>query len=281
MSWDPDFIERSPMLAPLAGCGAKLSSCAKWPRRELLQDLLTSSGVCNRRGIPIRLIEPVSNVRESYEDRLYLHGQLQVRPGDWHDLFNVLAWLAYPRTKAALNERHFNARVDERGNGREGATDRPGKSRGRVRDALTLFDESGAIIAYTDPGLIDDLNAFRWKRLFWERRERVLATSRVYVFGHAIFQKALEPYVGMTACAKPLAVSADFLSLSSERQLARIDELGSECVSDPQAFAKPQMLAPLPLLGVPGWWAPNERESFYENETYFRRGRAKRAAEND
>jgi hypothetical protein len=29
----------------------------------------------------------------------------------------------------------------------------------------------------------------------------------------------------------------------------------------------------LPLLGVPGWWAGNEEESFYDNAFYFRTGR--------
>jgi hypothetical protein len=32
-------------------------------------------------------------------------------------------------------------------------------------------------------------------------------------------------------------------------------------------------LWPLPILGVPGWWAGNEQESFYDNTSYFRSGR--------
>jgi hypothetical protein len=29
----------------------------------------------------------------------------------------------------------------------------------------------------------------------------------------------------------------------------------------------------LPILGVPGWCADNEREAFYDNADYFRPGR--------
>jgi len=32
-------------------------------------------------------------------------------------------------------------------------------------------------------------------------------------------------------------------------------------------------LSPLPVLGVPGWWPDNERESFYDDADYFRSGR--------
>ena len=27
---------------------------------------------------------------------------------------------------------------------------------------------------------------------------------------------------------------------------------------------------PLPLLGVPGWWAPNDDAAFYDDDTVFR-----------
>ena len=39
----------------------------------------------------------------------------------------------------------------------------------------------------------------------------------------------------------------------------------------------PAELAPLPVLGVPGWWAANEAASFYDNRDYFRPGRSRQA----
>ena len=29
-------------------------------------------------------------------------------------------------------------------------------------------------------------------------------------------------------------------------------------------------LPPLPVLGIPGWWPPNEEEGFYADEQVFR-----------
>ena len=36
---------------------------------------------------------------EGYEERAFLTGKIATRPGNTHDLFNALIWLAFPRTK--------------------------------------------------------------------------------------------------------------------------------------------------------------------------------------
>jgi hypothetical protein len=188
-----------------------------------------------------------------------------VREGEWHDFFNVLAWTVYTKTKAALNARHVDAaQADE------------GRNRGRVRDALTLFDESGAIVVSDAADLLDDVRAFRWKTLFWEKRERVRASLRVYLFGHALLEKTLEPYVGLTAHALLVPVDAAFLAQPADRQLAAIDDRAAQHVADGASLTTPQALSPLPVLGVPGWWPANERESFYDDVRYFRPGRTAR-----
>ena len=99
----------------------------------------------------------------------------------------MLAWLAYPRTKAALNARHHE---EETGCG-SAAPDR-GK-RTRVQDALTVFDEHGVIVAASDPELLEMIRAFEWKRLFWTYRARFLEHLRVFVIGHALAEKLLRP----------------------------------------------------------------------------------------
>jgi hypothetical protein len=142
--------------------------------------------------------------------------------------------------------------------------------RGRVRDALTIFDESGAIFASPDESLLEDLRAFRWKDLFWTKRRSVVENVRVFVFGHALFEKALNAYVGMTAHALPLLVAADFTAQSTQRQLQIVDERAAGILA---GLTSPQDLSPLPLLGIPGWWTDNERESFYDNTAYFRPAR--------
>jgi hypothetical protein len=139
-----------------------------------------------------------------------------------------------------------------------------------VRDALTVFDESGAIAVSSDADLLQDMQAFRWKRLFWERRDRVRACMRVHLFGHALFEKALHPYVGMTAHALLLPVSQGLIEAPAERLVEAVDAAAAAQVC---AMKTPQALSPLPLLGVPGWWADNAAAAFYDDERHFRPGR--------
>lgn len=257
------------MLTALAEHAEPLSQCATWPAREMFQDLLSAKGVANQRGVPLRLVAPDPSSGLSYESRVYEMGELELREREWHDLFNVLAWLAYPRTKAALNERHVAAALAE-----SAASDSssPG-NRGRVRDALTVLDESGAIVISTDSQVLEDLRAFRWKRLFWQRRGEFAAHARVYVIGHGLFEKALSPYVGLTAHALTILTDEEFKAAPIARQLETVDALAARHVRGGDGLAMPQSLAPLPLLGVPGWWVENEREAFYDNSVYFRPGR--------
>ncbi len=42
----------------------------------------------------------------AYEQRIFGRGEVITRPGNWHDLFNALVWMRFPRTKRALAELH-------------------------------------------------------------------------------------------------------------------------------------------------------------------------------
>jgi hypothetical protein len=268
MEWDPGFIDRSPMFEPLREYAAALRAHRSWPLRDDLQRLFDARAIGTAGGARLRLVAP-SVETESYEQCIYLRGEMPHRDRDWHDLFNVLAWLAYPETKSALNAAHFAASDRER-EGRPSNARSTG--RGPVRDALTLFDESGAIVTCGDPALLDDLRGFRWKRLFCENRERVRASMRFFVFGHALLEKALHPYVGMTAHAMLLAVDEAVTAALLARELETVDALAAREIA---ALTAPQALSPLPLLGVPGWWRDNEDESFYDDKSYFRPGRTR------
>ncbi|HKU69286.1 MAG TPA: DUF3025 domain-containing protein, partial [Burkholderiales bacterium] len=96
---------------------------------------------------------------DKYEARIYLKGELQMRPESAHDAFNLLVWLAFPRAKAALNARHFAALRDQ--------TTAGAANRGPAQDALTLFDEGGVIVISSDPDLLGLLQQWRWQDLFW------------------------------------------------------------------------------------------------------------------
>jgi len=145
--------------------------------------------------------------------------------------------------------------------------------RSRVRDALTLLDENGAIVASSDAGLLDLVRAFEWKQLFWHQRARLLRSMQVFTIGHGLAEKARAPYIGLCAHSVLLAVPADFDCLPRAQQVTAIDALAARLVRRGDSFVTPQALAPLPVLGMPGWWPDNAHESFYDNVAYFRTGR--------
>jgi hypothetical protein len=144
-----------------------------------------------------------------------------------------------------------------------------------VEDALTGFDESGVVVACGDPGLETLLRGFRWKELFWARREEVRARMRFFVFGHGLCEAAMRPYVGMTGKGVILSVESGWFGAVARDQLRDLDRALAETVADPRRMASARELAPVPLLGVPGWWPANESEGFYDNSDYFRPGRSR------
>jgi hypothetical protein len=169
---------------------------------------------------------------------------VQTRPDSLHDLFNALAWLAFPRTKARINAMHA-AEIP-----------REGGKRGRLRDLLTIFDEGGAVVS-APPALQDLQKEFRWKELFWERRAEVLRTMKLHVLGHAVLEQALEPRPGIT-CKVIFAPPGSDPDAAAETWLASLP-----------ALATPRDMAPLPIFGYPGWY-PSQDAAFYSEERYFR-----------
>ncbi|MDD4912087.1 MAG: DUF3025 domain-containing protein [Sideroxydans sp.] len=201
-----------------------------------------------------------------YEPRCYLKGEVPTRADNWHDLLNALVWLTFPKAKAAINGRHYAALT-------QAALPEGSSERGAVRDAITLLDESGVIVPYADEGLAERLRGFQWKELFWHQREQLETTMGFYIFGHGLYEKALNPYVGMTGQGLLLPVEKAFFTWSLERRLVHLDEQLAAYLSNAQNARNTRELSPVPLLGVPGWSADNQVATYYDNTDYFRSGR--------
>lgn len=183
----------------------------------------------------------------AYEQFIFDTRRCPVCPGP-HDLFNGLVWLRFPRAKSALN------RLQAQAIARDGV----GARRGPVRDAITVFDENGALLDAPAP-LWEALRARAWRRLFVDLRP-LWSAARLLVFGHALLEQLLAPRKGLTAhvwCANAAMDSG----ASADAWLA------ARCTAEALA-AKP--FTPLPVLGVPGWWAGNENFSFYDDSLVFR-----------
>ncbi|MDO9011588.1 MAG: DUF3025 domain-containing protein [Gallionella sp.] len=267
--WNRDFLLQSPLFAPLHPVIARLN-IDRFPTLDELNALLTVQPIAVQNGSKLRFVaQGVGRLtfEAQYEPRCYLTGEVQTRQDNWHDLLNALVWLTYPKAKVAINTRHYHA-LTNRAAAAGGSSER-----GAVRDTNTLLDESGVIVAYADEELADLLRSFQWRELFWQQRERVKNSMGFYLFGHGLYEKALQPYIGMTGQGLLLAVEQDFFSWPVPRQHAHLDTLLADYLADPENCRTTRELSPVPLLGVPGWAADNALESYYDNSDYFRPGR--------
>jgi hypothetical protein len=210
-----------------------------------LNGLSHELGLRTASGHPVQFVPPGA-ADPYYEVHLYETGRVQTRADNPHDLFNALAWLAFPRTKALINALHAEE------------IPREGARRGRRRDLLTLLDEGGAIVQCDDPALIALVHGLRWKELFWAERARVQQAMRFRVLGHATLEQALKPWPGIACKAIFVPRDAD----ADAAAHAWLAALGAE--------ATPHVLAPLPVFGYPGWLPDSRRAEFYDDTRYFR-----------
>jgi hypothetical protein len=270
VQWNPEFAVDSPAFLPLraAAVAVRASACSTCDdfNRVLAA---RKEPILNFAGHALKFIGQAprsARFEDKYEPRIFLRGEVQLRAGDWHDVFNALMWLTFPRIKAALNACHYRALERRRARGT--------RNRGEAQDALTLFDESGVIVLTSDAALGDLLAVHAWKELFWQRRREVSRHMRFYVFGHGLHAKMLRPFTGVTGRGLICEVPAEFMTSPLERQLEHLDaRLAARLAAPSSPLTKPE-LTPVPLLGVPGWCADNEREQYYDNTAHFRPLRA-------
>jgi hypothetical protein len=180
-----------------------------------------------------------------------------------HDFFNGLAWLRFPRIKARLNALQY-AQIEK-----EGVQAR----RGALRDALTLFDENAAFLcAELHAPVIAALRAHDWQSAFQTHRSLLIEHPPV-LFGHALLEKLVSPYKSVVAHVFPAWGAMNLEANSSVLgDFARLDEAVAQQLCADALLPKP--FVPLPVLGVPAWWAQNESADFYTDRTVFRPPRA-------
>ena len=184
---------------------------------------------------------------EAYERFIFTTRSVPTRD-NLHDFFNGLCWLQFPLTKQRLNALQAA----------EIATAGVGDVRGPVRDALTLFDENAALLIAPD-ALWDALIARDWRRLLVDMRP-LWADAQLLLFGHALLEKLVDPYKSITAHV--------YRVRAPPGDLPALDAWVAESLSPALLASKP--FTPLPVLGVPGWWAENQNFCFYDDSQVFR-----------
>jgi hypothetical protein len=267
--WNRGTLLQSPLFAPLHPILARLEG-DEFPSIQDCNTLLEfhQPPITVQRGLPLRFVEQEYGklaFEAQYEPRCYLKGEVPTREHNWHDLLNALVWPTFPKAKAAINARHYQALM--------GASENTPSQRGAVRDMNTLFDESGVVVVCADAGLEALLRDFRWKELFWQRRGQVQAGMEFYLFGHGLYEKAMHPYLGLTGQGLVLAVEQAFFTWPLAQQLQHLDGLVADYLNAPEHCRSTRELTPVPLLGVPGWAADNDCAVYYDNTSYFRPGR--------
>jgi hypothetical protein len=260
---------RGPAFEPLAPALSRLDP-QRWPTHGELSAL--AGGVATSAGIPVRFVPPRTQRDEGrpyYEQHIAQSGEVETRPENWHDLFNALAWIAFPKAKAAINAQHA-AMLAEGG-------EEEARRRNPARDALTLFDEGGVVVASSSPALLRLIVDFEWKELFWHRRGELGSKVRFLAFGHSLFEKMLDPFVGIVAKTVFVPVDDFYPMLPPEAQVARVDEFLAAHFAARARFPSPRVMAPMPVLGIPGWCPDTVREAFYDDASHFR-GKPERGA---
>ncbi|TAH47431.1 MAG: DUF3025 domain-containing protein [Gammaproteobacteria bacterium] len=245
---------------------AGLVSRDLWPTLDELEHLRCAATAQDGVERPMLVAQDAALLADGlhYEERIRL-GRLATRERNWHDLFNALVWLRWPRTKRALNLRQCGdiARIGKR-------------QRTRGQCALTHFDEAGAIVLCSDPRLVELWDRHDWKNLFHAHAGAWGHSIQVHVFGHALLELALEPARYLVAKAV-LLMTDDAADLTMDAEtLSRIDQRLAQRIEAPSLLLDPQQLRPLPLSGLPGWHARGGEEDFFDAAPCFRPLRAGR-----
>jgi hypothetical protein len=269
-NWEAQIFAQNPIFAGLASL-FPLAQCHEFPSLSLLnqwvrdyQPSLAVSFVDN---------EELTNDGRYYEEFIFATGKVPTRSENWHDLFGALIWCLFPKSKMALNRRH-QQEIALHGKAQ----------RSPVRHRLTLLDECGVLLCYTEDAapIIEQLKNHQWQQAMFSQRASWRLTHsesstaagghelEPMIFGHAIYEMATRPYLGLTAKLWPMLVPQDFCGWPLLQRIAFIDEQLSVQISNNSLAEFQQQLTPLPLLGVPGWYAENCQQAFYLNTEYFR-----------
>jgi len=261
-TWNPEFLKISPIFDSIREVVQPFTQLNQWPTLEQFSAEFNKRNIQSHNGNPIQPVpqgDTPEKFDDHYESRIYLKGELQTRLENWHDFFNATAWLQFPKIKSSLNALHYETSVNRE----------PGTNRSPLENTIALFDECGAIIVADDDKYLDLIRNHKWKEIFWEHKKDWGQHIQCYVFGHAMHEKALTPYIGMTTHTILLNQSIDFFQKYYSEQLYDIDQMISD-IWLRKEIEKTKDLQPFPLLGTPAWWKEEQNEVFYNNKDHFR-----------
>lgn len=237
--WDPTCLARHRLLQPLTWVAPELATWAEWPALETFTDLAERRrrSVCPELSA-VRFVtpepkrkraprtEPIA-IEKLYDGRIALRSEVPCLGACFHDLFNVLVWASFPRSKRALHGRQYRAL-------REwlpaGASLLPGR-RTREQDALTVFDEGGSVV------LLSQTAAAAWRHALAQGSSGVpLPDASCLLFGHALMEHVLHGLPTVRSSALVLVSDEPRTGLAL---LDWVDAQVTERLRDPARFVLP------------------------------------------
>ena len=236
----------------------------RWPDHADWTMLAERMGVKNARDRSMRFVAPTTPPLSAldFERRVLEHGEVETRETCWHDAFHACAWLGFPLSKARINALHVA----------DGLDDSPNR-RSVLRNLLTLIDEGGLIVASARADLLGRIRAFAWHDLFWRERESVSREMDFVIFGHALYERALEMRHGCTGRGVLFEVGREYFQLPADARRRYLDQRLAAMLDDPGRLTSTSVVQPVPIMGIPGWAAENVNEDYYLDTSQFCTGR--------
>ncbi len=211
----------------------------------------------------------LDNTNLPYEQFIFQNKQIPSR-ANWHDFFNAAIWSQFPLTKNVFNELHVG-QIKTEGY----------KTRTAIRDKLTHFDECGLVVFTNNSQYQIDCANHHWHTLFVKNQPAWGTTMLPVIFGHAIWEMLLHPYIGLTGKVRFIEVSTPTLNtlrhnIYDKRNYHIADQLLMEYLLQNTVLTEKKPWLPLPILGIPNWSIFTQNDDFYANTNYFMPLRKKR-----
>ena len=271
LGWDTEIWWQNPMFADLAAL-FQVQNHSDFPTPAELSNWLPDHA-------DVAFVDTILLEQDGryYEDFIYQRCEIPTRLQNWHDFFGALIWCLFPKTKTLLNQLHM-AEIAIHGQ----------KVRSKLRNKLTLFDECGVLVLYQKAALpvIDAVRQHQWQHAFVDNRllwsgavsaqQPAQAQLQAMIFGHANYEMATRPFIGLTGKMLAIEVQAEFFDWPLRQRIDFIDTQLSKQITNNDILQQNNQLTPLPILGIPGWYPANQAPSFYQDVSYFRPKRIKK-----
>ncbi len=227
--WNPNFGLVSSLFFPIMPYAKLFAKLPIWPSLNQL-NLFRPPAVHSFTSQEITFVPHMGRRQKSkfeclYEPRIFLKGEVSTREKNWHDFFNSQIWYSFPKTKRALNMRHFTA-FEER-------ADFPWlhsvETRTTEQDKLTMFDEGGCILV------------------------RVMSSAKKneglipFLFGHGFYERILYGDRDLSACALTIDTSEDTFSHNWFDTLSSIDSQVSSLILQRSTFERKGVFSSISL----------------------------------